>query len=198
MPWTLIPSLLVGVALLHAAWVVVRTARRREEPRGEVAVVLGSPLRDQRPGPAFQGRLDHGADLYKAGHVHTIFVAGGLEQLHGIAESVSGARYLESVGVPGEAIVCDAVSTNTFENLLEARREANKRGWGEMVLVTDPLHMGRAATMARHLALEVRLSPTPYAHPVSWDGKLVFGMRECVGLLFHHVLWRIHGDPDRA
>ena len=68
------------------------------------------------------------------------------------------------------------------------RETARAAGWCKLLLVTDPLHLARAAALARGLGLDVALSGAAAAPPptgtVAW---LLRAIREGYLLHWYHV-----------
>ena len=48
------------------------------------------------------------------------------------------------------------------------RTTLHEHGWGELLVVSDPLHLARIAALARGLGLRARCSPAPAAAPAGW------------------------------
>ena len=64
-------------------------------------------------------------------------------------------------GVPAGDILIEEKSHITYENILYAKELADAHGVRRVLIVSDPLHMKRAVTMARDAGLEAEPSPTP-------------------------------------
>jgi lysophospholipase L1-like esterase len=98
------------------------------------------------------------------------------------------ARMARDVGVPEQAIREERVSTSTWEN--GAMAAPLLRGWGmrKLVLVSDRLHLRRAAGVFTHLGFEVTLAavPIPEGHGDNVS-MLLAGLREFAALGFYRM-----------
>jgi uncharacterized SAM-binding protein YcdF (DUF218 family) len=57
-------------------------------------------------------------------------------------------------------MLIESKSHTTYENLLYAKRVADSHNLRRVLVVSDPLHMRRAMSMAADLGLDARPSPT--------------------------------------
>lgn len=137
-----------------------------DPPRhSEVLIVLGRELVADQPSRVFAARLDHGAELLAAGRGPRLLVTGGLTGRSSRTEAQAGKEYLMARGVPAEAVLLEDRSRHTLENLFNAREALRQAGWRTITLISDPLHLARAATLARGLGLDVACSPAPQSLP---------------------------------
>lgn len=179
-------SVVAGLGL-PVAWrlrEVLQVARRDERRRADAILVLGRELVADRPSGVFRARLEHGARLWREGWAAQIVVSGGMTGTASRSEAAAGREALLALGVPGHAILVEDRSRHTLENLYFVREALAARGLGRLLLVSDPLHLARAAALARGLSLEVACSPAPEARPrsgsLSWWAR---ALRE--GFLLH-------------
>jgi uncharacterized SAM-binding protein YcdF (DUF218 family) len=63
-------------------------------------------------------------------------------------------RWLIAHGVPASAIAVDDQSTDTIENLKNARAEMSARGFQTAIIVTSDYHLTRALWLARDQGLD--------------------------------------------
>lgn len=167
-------ALAAALALAAQAWGIWRYGRRRSQRHADAAIVLGAAVWNGHPSPVFRERLNHGIALWRAGRVRRIVLTGGRADYWGIPESEAARRYVRHQGVPEEAIVCEAASRTTFENMIEARRVLAREGLRTALVVSDPIHMKRAMTMARDAGLRARPSPTPTTRYLTWRKRATF------------------------
>jgi hypothetical protein len=74
----------------------------------------------------------------------------------------------------GTAILCEDRSRHTLENLFNAREDLRGRGLWCVLLVSDPLHLARAAALATGLGLKVATSPAAYpASTIAWAARAI-------------------------
>lgn len=176
--------ILLGVVGALVLWVVVLAWRitsygRRHDPApADVAIVLGAAVRDTAPTPVFAARIDHAVALYRQGRVRRLVFTGGVGAGDRLAESEAARRYAVHAGVPDRAITVETRSTITYENLVEARALLASEAAPRVLIVSDPLHLRRAVTMARDLGLDAHPAPTPTSRYRSWRSKVPFLARE--------------------
>ena len=187
-----------AAAVLAVAWTVGASlrissyARRTSAARSDAAIVLGAAIRKERPSRVFAERINHAVRLFEAHQVGCIVFTGGVGYGAQLAESDVARRYAIRRGVPPSCIYVDTTSRNTRENILQAKRILDRHGLRNALLVSDPLHMKRAVTIARDVGLAVRPSPTrtsQYASPIT---KLLFLVRESwsyAAYLVRRTLW---------
>ena len=115
-------------------------------------------------------RLVEGADriwlaarLYHDKVAPRIIVAGGGYMAQpddpATTEAAAMRRFLIDLGVPAEAIVDEAKSINTIENIRNVRALI---GGGRVALVTSAHHMPRALQLAALAKLDVAAFPTDF------------------------------------
>ena len=63
--------------------------------------------------------------------------------------------------MPGSAIERETTSTNSYEELAATARFLHDRGITNVLLVSDPFHAYRIASIADAVGLHARVSPTP-------------------------------------
>jgi uncharacterized SAM-binding protein YcdF (DUF218 family) len=123
--------------------------------RAEVGIVLGAALWNDRPSPGLRERLDLALAAYREGRFSYFLVTGGLDRNGATLTEAQGMkRYLLEQGVPDAAIVTENESTSTYENLRNARRIMDERGWDTALIFTHQFHGFRAASIARALGYD--------------------------------------------
>ncbi|HEX2295211.1 MAG TPA: YdcF family protein, partial [Actinomycetota bacterium] len=142
------------VLLAYPAWLAWRIwdqSHNDEVRPADAIVVLGAAQYDGRPSPVLQARLDHALYLYEEDLSSRVIVTGGRREGDRFAEAEVGAMYLESEGVPAEAILAEDEGTTTLESLERVREMSRDEGIDSVLLVSDPLHSERVKTMAEDL-----------------------------------------------
>lgn len=150
-----------GLALLALAVAAfflwpLRVPEERPHP---TLVVLGAAQYAGRPSPAFQVRLDHALELYRAGGIHTIVVTGGRQEGDPYTEGGVGVSYLKHKGVPAQALRAEERSRTTAQNLNYAARLLPPHA--AITVVTDYVHAPRALAMARDMGFTANANPSP-------------------------------------
>jgi uncharacterized SAM-binding protein YcdF (DUF218 family) len=176
--------IILGLLLSLLAWYAILLtdiyaySAQRDGAPADAAVVLGAAVWGTRPSPVFAERLNHAIALYQAGEVRILVFTGGVGQSNERAEAEVARDYALQRGVPAQDIYLETRSRTTYENLREARSVLEGLGWGRILVVSDPLHMRRAVTIARDLGLDAYPSPTPTSRYETWKTKSGFLLRE--------------------
>ncbi len=178
--WKIICSFLAlfAVWLIFLALEITLYAKQTTSTPADAAIVLGAGVINDQPSPVLRERINHAVNLYRAGVVDTIIFTGGIGQGDRLTESEVARQYALDQGIPADRILIETVSHITYENLLEARKIVVAQGFDRVLIVSDPLHMRRAMTMAEDLGLNAAPSPTPTSAYVSWQRKAKFLVRE--------------------
>jgi uncharacterized SAM-binding protein YcdF (DUF218 family) len=169
-----------------AAW--IHWVGERDEARSaDAIIVLGAAAYDAVPSPVFRARIEHGLDLYRAGHAKVLIFTGGYGGGGArFAESQVARRYAIRAGIPEDAILIESSSQTTFQNLFEARNVMLEHGLRDAIVVSDPLHMARALRLSRQLGIRAYGSPTPRTRFRSFRTRWEFLAREVY--FFHRDL----------
>jgi len=142
------------------------------------AIVLGTAVIGTEPSPEFEQRIRHAINLYRASTISKIIFTGGLAQAERLAESTVGLNYALAAGVPSNVMYAETKSRTTYENLLEAKILMQQHGLQTAVIVSDPLHLKRAAAMADDIGIQAVTSPTPTSQSRRFGTKIKFLLRE--------------------
>lgn len=145
------------VVTLYQVWTTGRTESSRT---ADVIVVLGAAQYDGRPSPQFVARLDHVVALWSDGRARLVVVSGGKQPGDRFTEAESARRYLVERGIPADAILAETLGRTTVESLRGVRDVIEGVGARDVLLVSDPYHMLRAALSAREMGMTVYVSAT--------------------------------------
>ncbi len=173
--------ILVGAAIiwwLATAVSVYTYAQLDETVPADTAIVLGAAAYRDRPSPVFRERINHAIALYEAGTVDAIIFTGGVGWNDNLAESETARQYAIEAGVPEDDIYIETLSTDTYENLVQAQQIMVALGFDDALIVSDPLHMQRAMLIADDLGLDAYSSPTTTSRYESARAQLWFLFRE--------------------
>lgn len=157
---------------------VYRYASERHTGPADAAIVLGAAVYGERPSPVFRERINHAIDLYFDGSVKYLIFTGGVGNRDELAESEAARNYALRRGVPDEAILIETISTTTAENLAQAKQLVEEYQLGRVLVISDPLHMKRAISLAQDVGLDAFPSPTPTTRYRTWRSQWSFLMRE--------------------
>ena len=187
----LLAAILVLPALFwttHVALRIVMVGERDERCTADAIVVLGAREYSGWPSSPFAARLDHALSLYEQGLAPLVIVAGGDPEGGSYTEADAGARYLEHLGLPPEALLTVG-GDNTYENLREAEALAEREGLETVLVVSERFHMLRSLAMAEDLGMRAYGSPTmtsPREHNPAW--RLFYTLREVVAYSAYSLL----------
>lgn len=175
----------LGIPILWQLRQVVLMARSDSRRPSDLILVLGRALENDAPSDVFRARLDHGATLWRDGVAPQIVITGGLTGRSTLTEAAAGKLYLENHGVKDQDLFLEDRSRHTLENLYNVRERAEKYGWRKYLVVSDALHLARAAAMARGFGLDATYAAAPGAVPSGWRwwGRAV---REAIMLHWYH------------
>jgi len=192
---------LLGLALLAylglAVWVAAYSFLR-DDQKSDAAVVLGAAAWGSRPSPVLEERVKHALALYRGGVVRKVLFTGGVGRGDIRAEGVVARAYALRQGLPGSDGLCEGISHNTGENVAAARAVLQRAGLARVLLVSDPIHMLRAVTLARAAGLDAHPNPTPSTRFVSWHSRLRFLAREAFYLAGYYLRLPFVSDDDAA
>lgn len=153
-------------ALGFAAWHILdgekRTLWTGSFPPGEspdVIIILGmGPNADD----AIADRAELGAKAWKAGFSQKIIASGGQGADEDESEAATLKRHLQVFGVPDNAIVEEATSTSTYENMVNSAAVLRDLGLSgaKVAVATHDFHAARAEEIARAVGLRATLIST--------------------------------------
>jgi uncharacterized SAM-binding protein YcdF (DUF218 family) len=175
-------SLIALVAGL-LAWRVYSFRNVTSNGPADAAVVLGAAVWTREPSPVFKERINHAINLHRNGRVRKLIFTGGQGNPGEPTEALAARDYALQSGVPASDILLEDESHTTYENILNAKQLADTHGIRTVLIVSDPLHMKRAMTMARDVGLVAHPSPTPSTR--------YQGLSSQLGLLAHETYYYI-------
>jgi uncharacterized SAM-binding protein YcdF (DUF218 family) len=152
-------TLILLIGLIASRIYSYRTTISNEP--ADAAIVLGAAVWGDDVSPVFKERINHAVELRRTGKVRKIIFTGGQGNRDELTESSAARQYAIQEGVSPADILVEESSHTTYENLVFAREVAFARGLKRVLIVSDPLHMRRAVTMAIDLGLDAYPSPTP-------------------------------------
>ena len=184
-------ALFLTAVLLYSlccAFSIVRYAKRDDRAPADCIIVLGAGTNGTTPDAVFRERLHHAVTLYHEGYADTILLTGGYSPGNKNSDAYIAGQYLQSLGIPTEAILLEEQSTITQENLEFAKEIMKNEELSTCILVRDPLHMKRSMMMAKDYEMQALSSPTPTTRYQTWRSKLPFLARET----FFYVGYQIY------
>jgi uncharacterized SAM-binding protein YcdF (DUF218 family) len=148
------------------------------DKQADAAVVLGAAVWSQNVSPVFRERINHAVDLYRKGKVRKLIFTGGQGNSNEPTEAAAASSYAQANGIPIQDILVEQKSHTTFENIVNAKQLADANSLKTVLIVSDPMHMKRAMTMARDVGLRAYPSPTPTTRYVGWRTQMAELARE--------------------
>ena len=131
------------------------------EVDADAAIVLGAAVWGNQVSPVFRERINHAINLYHQGRIRKLIFTGGQGNRNEPTEAAAARNYALQSGVPLSDVLIEQQSHTTYENMVYAKQLADQYGLKKILIVSDPLHMKRAITMARDVGLDAYPSPTP-------------------------------------
>jgi len=183
-------KLFAWCSLAFLAWIfllgfsIVRTGQQDHRYPADLIVVLGAAAYGTQPSPVLKERINHGILLLNDKVAPRILFTGGRALESDLAESEVARDYAMNLGIRADRIIIETTSRTTYENLRETKKVSTELNAKKMILVSDPLHMKRAAIMARDLGMDVRNSATQTSMYKTWRTKFPFLLRE---IYYYHA-----------
>jgi uncharacterized SAM-binding protein YcdF (DUF218 family) len=135
----------------------------------------------------YRARLDHALELYHHGIAPLIVTLGG-NGGDQYSEGAVGREYLESQGVPEEAIIAETESRNTEDSARRIAVIARANGLKRLVIVSDGTHLFRIHEICAADGLDVLTSPRPRV-PVQGGSE---EFERIAHEMLSYTLWRLH------
>jgi uncharacterized SAM-binding protein YcdF (DUF218 family) len=92
-------------------------------------------------------------------------------------------QYLIEHGVPGEAILLEAQSHSTQQNLSNSKEIMKQHNFQSAVIVTHGFHAYRASLMARSMGIKATVEPVQ----IRPNGLTYYTLRECIGIAYFEL-----------
>lgn len=143
---------LAGLSVLTA--VCVCAGRTYAPEPADCIVVLGAHVwMDGRMSNALIYRCEAALSAWQSGRAGAIIACGGQGRDEPEPEATAMRRWFVAHGVPEDAVIAEAESKNTRENLINARAIMAERGWNIAAICTNDYHLTRALWLARDEAI---------------------------------------------
>jgi uncharacterized SAM-binding protein YcdF (DUF218 family) len=162
------------IFIVFSAFQIYTFGQIDERSSADAAIILGASAWHDKPSPVFKERINHGIWLYQNGFVKYLIFTGGFGKNAKYSESSVAKNYAIKKAVPAEIIFIEEQSTITIENIFYTKKIIDENNFDKVILVSDPMHMKRAMTIAKDYGLNVYSSPTPTTKYISWKTKIDF------------------------
>lgn len=153
--------ILMLIVTLYTAANIYSYGNTSSEANADAAIVLGAAVWGNQVSPVFKERINHAINLYRQGRIRKLIFTGGQGNRNEPTEAAAARNYALQNGVPLSDVLIEQQSHTTYENMVYAKRLADQNGLKKILIVSDPLHMKRAVTMAHDVGLDAYPSPTP-------------------------------------
>ena len=141
---------LVAATVFLCVEMRIFTFAMKEPAKGaDCVIVLGSQIKEDGPSIDFKARLDSAYEYLMNNPESKVICTGGQGVYEPCSEAKGGRDYLLSLGVSKEKILIEDQSTNTVENLKNARQMINEED--KVVIVSADYHLYRASYIARKI-----------------------------------------------
>ncbi len=151
--WLILAAALpLGLLIAWRAWLSLTHqpyTSLEQLPSGQVALVFGAGIRNNRPSAALADRVEAAAALYHAGKVQKLLMTGDNRYLDYNEPAVMQAYAIE-LNVPAADITLDYAGRRTYDSCYRARAIF---GLEAAVLVTQAFHQARAAYLCQQLGV---------------------------------------------
>jgi uncharacterized SAM-binding protein YcdF (DUF218 family) len=157
-----VPFFVLGVVVLYLAFTLGQvwwSSRHDDRTPASAIVVLGAAQYNGIPSPVLKARLDHAAELYRAGVAKVVIVTGAKQAGDRVGEGYASYDYLKGVGLPEAALKIESTGSDTYEELSASAHILDESGLGHsVVLVSSPYHGFRATAIAEEVGLVAHFS----------------------------------------
>ena len=178
--------IVIGTALASNS--IVQFSKLDEKTKCDTVIILGAATTNGEVSPVYRERIHHGIWLYENGYVDCLIMTGGVGNGNETSDAYVAKQYAISKGIPEEAIFIEEKSTITEENLKNAKAIMAENSLDTAIIVSDPLHMKRAMTMAKDYGISAYSSPTPTTMYKSNKTKIPFLAREVFFYIGYSIL----------
>lgn len=149
----LILAIIVEGSLMLAVYIAGEIKRPLVE--SDAIVVLGARVMPEgHLSTTLMHRMNKALSIYEQGYAEYIVTCGGQGENEPVAEADAMAEYLIEKGVPEDRILRDTQSTDTVQNLTNAKALLDERGLQSVIVVTSEYHLTRALWIADDVGIK--------------------------------------------
>ena len=182
----IISCILIIINYIFCAFTVYQHSLPKPLHHADAAIILGAAAWDKHPSPVFRERINHALVLYKNNQVDKLIFTGGSPKADYMTEAAVGRRYAIKKGIDRADIIYENQSRDTWQNLVNAQTLAKDNNIDSFIIVSDPYHLARAATMAKDLGMKIQISPTPSSRYHTKLSKFRFLAQESYLLMIYN------------
>ncbi len=150
-----------------------------EAENADFLLVLGAQIYADRPSASLQTRLDAAYDYLQRNPDACAILCGGQGSNEIMPEAWMMRNYLRARGIPEERLLIEDASSNTIQNITNARRQYLSPG-DRTAVITNEFHLSRARRLMANAGLDPYgiPAPTPYL-----SLRIVLHLREYCSVL---------------
>jgi uncharacterized SAM-binding protein YcdF (DUF218 family) len=189
----------VGLILILGLMSIVFYAEKtpRELTKRDAIIVLGARIMpDGELSTTVLHRVQTALKAYQDGYGKLLIVCGAKGRDEPETEAGAMARWLREHGVPESDIVVEDTSTDTIENLQNAKAAMDARRLATAIVVTSDYHLTRALWLAKDQGLDAIGAAAP--GNITWGQRIESRFRESLswvnyflgGFLKDLAFWR--------
>ena len=155
--------LLLPLGLFAAVCICAKLPRRRGS--ADCMIVLGAHIKpDRRMSNALQYRCETALKLWQEGLAKTIFLCGGQCTMDPCPEAEVMREFFLESGIPEDCLILEDKSTNTIQNLRNAKAIMEARGYACAAMITSDYHLTRSLWIAWDVGINVWGIAAPSPH----------------------------------
>lgn len=159
--WGLIILTVLCFAYSSYLLTINHAAYQDERQPADAILVLGAGVtRTGSPSSALIARVKHAVMLYREGYAPLIVLTGGARDARPTEADVA-YRIARRMGVPAEAIIVEATSQTTTQNIVTVAPSLRERDVRSVIVVTSPFHAMRSRIIVHGEGFTVYMSPAP-------------------------------------
>lgn len=149
----------------------------------DCALVFGAAVHSKEdPGPGITRRVETAAELYKQGHVKTVYLTGGKGDEFKESEAQVMRKVAMLEGIDPEDLILEEDSSSTWENLNNSWPLI--AGCESVVAISDRYHLARIEYLAERQGWGTLMTyPAQRTAPLRFEAKSV--LREAVGFVYY-------------
>ena len=179
-----------GAALTRA--LISRTATADVSAPADAILVFGAAVSRGRPCPALRCRLEHAAELARAGMAPEVVCLGGAAEVRVMREFLLGA------GIAARAVTLEPGGTTTRRSVSAAAR---RPGWKRVIAVSSGYHMRRILAECRRQGVcaqgSAAVPPAPSRTLAGRAWLELHAAREVLALWWYALTARLGTDRGR-
>jgi uncharacterized SAM-binding protein YcdF (DUF218 family) len=118
-----------------------------------------------------------------------LIFTGGKAPTQRVSEADASSQYAVTHGAPSSRILLETRSASTPENLCYALAVGKQHGVRSYIVISDPYHLKRAATIAARIGMNATPSATPTTRYISLFARVPFLLRETFFLTKYRLSW---------